>query len=180
MIKVITGCDHYHPTEAHQNLFLISMKSKKLFSEWFWLVVVWILITNIWTWLFLATQKGFVRLLDIEVLATENEMSNYWTSPYQYLEASIFGFLFGTLFFAINFFTDKYGLQKESFGRIILAKSNSFVNVGRLWNVQNGISISGFPVKENVAEEVSRSCTLHFAPEWLVSATASADSFRVM
>jgi len=104
------------------------MKLKKLLSEWLWLVVVWIVIINVWTWLFLASLKGFFKILEIEVLATENELTNYWTSPYQYLEASIFGFLFGSLFFAINFFTDKFGLKNQSFGKIILTKSAFYLS----------------------------------------------------
>lgn len=133
-------------------------------------MVIWTLITNVWTWVFLTILRSFVSILEIESLINENGVSQYWTSPFQYVEATLFGVLFGTMFFAVNYLTDKYGLRRQSFGRVILAKSAFYLVSFSIVIVVTYFILSGLGVyPENFLQEIREKNILsHYLPISLV------------
>lgn len=54
-------------------------------------------------------------------------MTQYWLSPYQFVESILFGLLFGIWFIAVNRLSDKWELERLSFGKIIIVKSGIYL-----------------------------------------------------
>ena len=58
-------------------------------------------------------------------------MADYWLSPGQYLEATLFAVFFGLWFIVVHRMSEKWRLERLSFGKIILVKSGIYL-VGSL------------------------------------------------
>lgn len=91
----------------------MKVKNKIFLQEWLFLVLIWMFFSNIGT-LFYIAVKDFLCL---------GEWEQYADSWFAYLENTLFGFVFGTLFAFINRISDFRVVRKSSFGRIILLKS---------------------------------------------------------
>lgn len=101
----------------------ITLLTNREISEWFYIVLGWTVFFNLYSATTLGMMGAFIQILEIEEMVQKNDVANYFYSPYQYIETTLFGFLFGSLFFIINYATDKTGLAKKSFGKIIFIKS---------------------------------------------------------
>jgi len=55
-----------------------------------------------------------------------NELTQYWLSPKQYLESSMFGLLFGVWFIAVDRLSIRWRLDRLSFSKLILLKSGIY------------------------------------------------------
>ncbi|MTI22902.1 adenylate/guanylate cyclase domain-containing protein [Fulvivirga sp. RKSG066] len=72
----------------------------------------------------LFTRAFLNGLLEItSITKFNNPLVYYLTSPFQQLEAIIFGLFFGVLFIAIHELSEKINLNTKNFGRIIFFKS---------------------------------------------------------
>ena len=98
-------------------------KLKIIFHEWLFLVIAWALFLNLFSWIIIVNLELYFKITEIRNLADENFLLSYIYSGYQYLEATLFGIFFGTMFTFINFYTDKTSIRKKSLGFIILIKS---------------------------------------------------------
>ena len=98
-------------------------KLKIIFHEWLFLVIAWVLFLNIFTWILVVNLDLYFQICGVKDLVGEHFLFKYLSSGFQYLESTLFGIFFGTMFIIINFYTDKTSLRKKSFGVIILMKS---------------------------------------------------------
>jgi len=99
------------------------MYARARFFEWLFLVGFWMAITSLFTAVGVVNVELFVRVIDPAGQLDVGPIGRYLFSGQQYLEGLLFGFLFGTLFFLINRFTNRPAFQKRAFGQIVLIKS---------------------------------------------------------
>ena len=100
---------------------------RRLFFEWLFLVVFWVTY-SVWYTMAIITALVF----NIEFFGLEDQIANdpylsYAFSNFQYLESTLFGLFFGTLFFAINRMSENPKLNKKSTARIIVIKSFHYI-----------------------------------------------------
>ena len=88
--------------------------------------IYWILGINLITIYLLGSLEMFLEMLRIN-LTQLSEMSEYWLSFNQYIESTLFGFLFALLFLIVHQIGERREFGRMSFGRIILAKSSLYV-----------------------------------------------------
>lgn len=86
----------------------------------------WILGINLITIYLLGSLEMFLEMLNIDP-SKLSEMSEYWLSFKQYIESTLFGFLFALLFLSIHQIGERREFGRMSFGRIILAKSALYI-----------------------------------------------------
>lgn len=91
--------------------------------NWLFFVVVWLLVMLLYAAVAQSNINMFISISGLEELAINNPMVKYLASGYQYLEASLAGIFFGSLFFLIHRLSEHPLLQKRSFLFIILVKS---------------------------------------------------------
>jgi adenylate cyclase len=60
-------------------------------------------------------------------MGEENVLADYLSSGYQYLEATLFGIIFGIAFAYTNHLTSESKLRRRSFGKIILIQSSFYI-----------------------------------------------------
>jgi len=72
---------------------------QRLFYEWFFLVAFWIVYTVGFNSIIIAQSRILLDILDMESVLDNDPYMNYSLSAFQYLEATLFGLLFGSLFF---------------------------------------------------------------------------------
>lgn len=98
-------------------------RRKELFKQWLWLILGWVIFTNLFSSIMMTNLAVFIQVMDIKADVEENELASYYISNYQYLESTLFGVLFGTIFFFTNWAMEYTPIHKKSFGTIVLLKS---------------------------------------------------------
>lgn len=83
----------------------------------------WIISVNFFGYTIYISPLAFLDLLPIDINDIENPTAQYWFSPFQFLESTLFAIIFGALFIAVNEFSEKIRIERFGFGRIILVKS---------------------------------------------------------
>ena len=83
----------------------------------------WIMSINFFGYVVYISPLAFLDLADISLEDIENPLVLYWFSPFQFLESTLFGLIFGVLFIGVNEFSEKIRIERFGFGRIILFKS---------------------------------------------------------
>jgi len=96
---------------------------RRLFKEWLLNVLAWVAITNFYSLAILTNMKVIVEMAKIEDIIAANKLASYFTSSYQFFESTLFGIIFGTLFYFINQLIDKISARKMPFGKIIILKT---------------------------------------------------------
>ena len=96
---------------------------QRLFFEWFFLVAFWIVYSVGFSSILIAQSRILLDILDMESVLDNNPYMNYSLSAFQYLEATLLGLLFGSLFFFINRISEKPIITQKSTGHVILLKS---------------------------------------------------------
>ena len=94
--------------------------------NWFILVLTWVFFTNI----FVAISGLGLRLavrLGGQALILEDEAVQYLYSNYRFFEATLFGVLFGTVFYLSNHFIERSPLNRKSFWKLIAIKSGIYI-----------------------------------------------------
>jgi len=86
-------------------------------------IFYWIITALFLSVLALQTVYGFLHFAGLNINDFDNEMVKYWASPTQYVEAILFGLMFGSLYLLINRVSDRYHWDKYSFSKIIIVKS---------------------------------------------------------
>ena len=90
------------------------------------IVLYWIGSTGIVSLFALLSIDAFLDYLGPEIDFSDNAIAMYWLSPSQFLESGLFGFFFGIWFIFVDRLSDKWRLERFSFGRIILVKSGIY------------------------------------------------------
>ena len=96
---------------------------RRYFSDWLFYVIAWIVITVFYNFIYISIFELAVELLDVSENTTNEPIFKYMVSYNQYLEATMFGILFGTATFGINLAVDYTSIHKMSFGKTIVLKT---------------------------------------------------------
>ncbi|MGK7393333.1 MAG: adenylate/guanylate cyclase domain-containing protein [Candidatus Cyclobacteriaceae bacterium M3_2C_046] len=99
------------------------MKKNDRLWNWGLLVAIWVLFANLLASLTVLQVKVFIQMAELEAHLADNPIAAFLHSEYQYMEATFFGFFFGTIFFLVDEVFDKTPIRKKSFGLIILIKT---------------------------------------------------------
>lgn len=100
---------------------------RTIFKDWAISLFAWVLITNLYAMAVLTNMEILSEIAGLKEFIEGNLMATYFTSYYQYLEATIFGVVFGTLFYWINFLFDNMLGRKIPFGKIIFLKTVMYI-----------------------------------------------------
>lgn len=73
------------------------------------------------------TIYSFLEFFKLEIRLQDNAMARYWLSPSQFLESTLFAIFFGLWFIAVNRLSDKWHLERLSFGKIILVRTGIYL-----------------------------------------------------
>ncbi|HBH23501.1 MAG TPA: hypothetical protein DDY13_08765 [Cytophagales bacterium] len=104
------------------------MKSLSLIKTWAYYVFVWMAFTTITNWFLVSGIKWVLQFFDLEDVFLEDDIARYVVSNYQYLEGFLFSIFFGTIFFLINHFLDRWKiLHKVTFAQVLLFKSGLYL-----------------------------------------------------
>ncbi len=101
----------------------MNRKKKIKIKESLIIILTWIAIINLFSWYALTIFEIFFEYSELHDIIASNEMAKYMTSGYQYLEATLFGLIYGLFFVTINYFVDSTKIRLLSFGNLILVKS---------------------------------------------------------
>lgn len=101
----------------------MNRKKKIRIKESLIIILSWIIIINLFSWYALTIFEIFFEYSELREIVESNEMAKYMTSGYQYLEATLFGLIYGFFFVTINYFADSTRIRLLSFGKLILVKS---------------------------------------------------------
>ncbi len=102
-------------------------KNKIRVYEWVFIILSWIILTNLYSWLIIANFEVLINATEIEKVIKANVIASYMYSGYQYLEATLFGLIFGLAFAFLEHITDSRIIRRHSFGQIIMIKSVFYV-----------------------------------------------------
>jgi adenylate cyclase len=83
----------------------------------------WIIGTNLLTLLLLGGFEMFLEMLQLDQKLLPEPITGYMLSYHQYIESTLFSFLFAILFLFIHYITEKKEYGRMGFGKIILLKS---------------------------------------------------------
>lgn len=87
------------------------------------MAAAWIVFTCLYILTIIQAIKLFMDLANIDSQELGVRFNVFITTESLLLQATLFGFLFGTLFFFINRFFDRRIINRQPFGRILLIKS---------------------------------------------------------
>lgn len=90
-------------------------------------LLYWVIVMDVIGYFALINITGFIELTEIDLADLNNPMADYWASPYQLLESTLFGIFFGFLFILVNEISIKFNIDSLSFGYIILIKSSIYI-----------------------------------------------------
>ena len=96
---------------------------RRLFHDWLFYVILWSVVTIFYTYIVLSMMLSIIEYLDVSDQVLSEPTVSYMVSNYQYVEALLFGILFGTATFGINLAVDYTTIHKLSFGKTIIIKT---------------------------------------------------------
>ena len=96
---------------------------RRHFSNWLFYVVAWVIVTLFYNFFYISTFELAIELFDVSLNTANEPIFKYMLSYNQYIEAIMFGILFGTATFGINLAVDYTSIHKMSFGKTIVIKT---------------------------------------------------------
>ncbi|TRX48917.1 adenylate/guanylate cyclase domain-containing protein [Fulvivirga sp. M361] len=113
---------------------------------YFLIILYWVVILNLVAYFALVNVLGFIDVTGLNLDELQNPLAKYWTSPIQLVESTLFGLLFGILFVAINELSEKFKVERFSFGYVILFKSliylvGFFVSFALVYFIIGGVGV---------------------------------------
>lgn len=116
---------------------------RRIFNEWLFYVIMWVIITVFYTFVYLSMTWSFIEFLDLADRIANDSTLNYMFSGYQYVEGLLFGILFGTATFGINLAVDRTGIHHLSFGKTIIIKTLLyFLAIAVIFVLMGGIIVA--------------------------------------
>lgn len=95
--------------------------------EWLFHIFFWTVVTLLFTVIYLSNVNFILEYLMAADRLTIDPVIAYMLSNYQYLEALMFGVLFGSATFGVNFAVDYTTIHTLSYGKAILIKSALYI-----------------------------------------------------
>jgi len=96
----------------------MNRKSKIIFKEWAFIVIGWILLMYLYSFI---TIWGMRDMMKVSVI------TEYYDSGYAHIELLLQGIVFGILFGVINTLSDRTKIRRQSFGAVILIRSGLYL-----------------------------------------------------
>ncbi|MCG8307957.1 MAG: adenylate/guanylate cyclase domain-containing protein [Cytophagales bacterium] len=96
---------------------------RRYFFDWLFYVAMWMIVTLFYSIIFISMLNGIIEIFDLESELNKEPVYTYMVSYHQYIEAVVFGILFGTATFGINLAVDSTSIHKMSFGKTIIIKT---------------------------------------------------------
>ena len=87
------------------------------------IISYWVFILNLLSVVAIYSIEAFLEVTNAQISLEVNELSEYWLSPKQYFESTMFGVLFGIWFIVVDRLSFRWRLDRLSFSRLILLKS---------------------------------------------------------
>ena len=84
---------------------------------------MWTVVTLFFSFIFISIINATIEFFDIEDKVINEPSFAYMVSYHQYIEALMFGILFGTATFGINLAVDYTSIHRMSFGKTIIIKT---------------------------------------------------------
>jgi len=101
----------------------INYKMKRYVFDWLFYVFMWTLVTVLYTFILISLMKTTIGFFGIGEIVYSEPIYEYMVSNNQYIEAMMFGVLFGTATFGINLAVDYTTIHHMSFGKTIIVKT---------------------------------------------------------
>lgn len=101
--------------------------SKQRFQVDFLIIIFWLVSINLLSLIGMFTIYSFVEFFNLDLNLEKNAMFQYWVSPSQYLESTLFAIFFGLWFIVFNRLSEEWHIERLSFGKIILVKSGIYL-----------------------------------------------------
>ena len=119
------------PVEIHkfsQTLFYKILKySKQRFRVDLLIMIYWLVSINSLSLIAMLSIYSFLDFFKLDIHLKDNLMADYWLSPSQFLESTLFAIFFGLWFIVVNRLSEKWHLERLSFGKIILVKTGIYL-----------------------------------------------------
>jgi len=96
---------------------------RRYFFDWLFYVIMWVVVTMFFSFIFISLINAGIDFFNISAEVAKEPIYRYMISYKQYIEALIFGILFGTATFLINLAVDYTGIHRMSFGKTIIIKT---------------------------------------------------------
>lgn len=91
--------------------------------DWLFYVTMWIVVTIFYQIIFISIVDGMILFLGLSEYWQNDPVLQYVISFNQYIEATMFGVLFGTATFGINLLMDRTSIHRLSLGKTIIIKT---------------------------------------------------------
>lgn len=116
---------------------------RRYFSDWLFYVVAWVIVTVFYNFIYISIFELAIELFDVSSNTTNEPVFKYMVSYHQYIEATMFGLLFGTATFGINLVVDYTSIHRMSFGKTIVIKTLLyFLAIAVIFFMMMGIVLS--------------------------------------
>ena len=100
--------------------------SQRRSLSYLFIILYWVIILDLLNFILINSVKVFVSVSGLDP-NFENVTTIKWLSPQQYIDGTLFGLLFGSLFILISRLSRKLRIEKFGFGKSILIKSGIFL-----------------------------------------------------
>jgi len=100
---------------------------RQFFFEWLFHVSFWTVVTVLFTVIYLSNVHMIIGFLELKDQFLADPVVSYVISNYQYVEAVMFGLLFGSATFGVNIAVDYTRIHTLSFIKAILIKSALYI-----------------------------------------------------
>lgn len=100
---------------------------RRYINDWLFYVILWTVVTLFYSFIFISIVTAILELVEVLDHVKEKPLFAYMISNFQYLEAILFGLLFGTATFFINLGVDYTSIHQLSYGKTILIKTGLYV-----------------------------------------------------
>lgn len=100
---------------------------RRFFYEWLFHVSFWTVVTVLFTVIYLSNFFLIVEYLQIAERVKSDPIISYMISEYQYMEAVMFGILFGSATFGVNIAVEYTSIHTLSFVKTIIIKSSLYI-----------------------------------------------------
>ncbi len=100
---------------------------RRYINDWLFYVILWTVVTLFFNFIYISIVTAILEYIEVLELVKEEPVFAYMISDFQYLEALLFGILFGTATFFINLGVDYTSIHRLSYGKTILIKTALYV-----------------------------------------------------
>ena len=99
----------------------LTMNLKRMWQNWLFMTGYWLVVMNAYTLVMMIQLDILLEITETD--AASHDFLRMASSSWQFVEASLFGVFFGTLFFVINRLLDRPSINKRPFGQVVFLKS---------------------------------------------------------